>query len=187
MSLAARHKAHDRLLADVKLLRKRLRSLTQRIDRLEPEVASTVTADHRELIGRCDELTEELTSWKEVEIGVTTAVADLADAVDAMEADLDARLGTDAASYELAVDRQVRVWRARIDRLRLQGALGALEARDELQGLSHRLDRARGDVLVELQSVAGDTRGIVTELRDDVEDVLEDIRDAVRKAVRDLR
>ena len=186
MSASARHEAHDRLLADVRLMNKRLTALGERVGELDPETRATLPEEHEELVERCGAMIDEITSWTEVEVGVPTAVADLSDAVDAIEADLDAREPVDASSYELAVDRQVRAWRARLDRLRLQSALGTMEARDDLLDLGHRLDRARGDVLVELQEAAGDTKAMVADLREEVEDVLGDIRQSVRKAVRDL-
>ena len=187
MSLAERHEVRDRLLADVSLMSKRLGALNERVADLDDKASAALRDDHRELGDRCRALDDELRARSDVEAGLATAVAEVSDAVDALEADLDARGDTDASAYELAVDRQVRAWRARIDRLRLHYALGALEARDELHDLGQRLDHARGAVLVELQQATGDTREAVGELRDDVEEVLEDIRNVVRATARDFR
>ncbi|MCP4959222.1 MAG: hypothetical protein GY925_08150 [Actinomycetia bacterium] len=180
------HPAHDRLLAEMQLIEKRLAGLGDRLESVPEQVLVEVSELHVELSGRCAELAEEVRSWVEVEVGVPSGVADLASDVDALESDIEALTSSERADYELLMDRQVRAWRGRIDRLRLQGALGAMEARDDVDALSQRLDRVRGDVLVELQAAAGSAGDLVTDLRDDVEAVLSDIRRAVRKATKDL-
>ena len=186
MSTQGRHNAHDRVLADVQLIRRRLQKVGQRIDQRQDGTDDHLTGAHDSLVEHCDELEERIRSWKDLEVGVTGPVADLAGAVDALESDLDALDPTKPEDYELAVDRQVRAWRTRIDRLRLQSSLAAMGARDDLDDLSQRLDRVRGDVLVELQNTLGDTKELVGNIRTGVEDVLGDVRRAVGKIAKDL-
>lgn len=186
MTKSGRHEAHDRLLAEILLTRRRLDRLDERLAELGDDADDELAERGAELDRRCETLRENIASWADVEIGVPTAVEDFVAAVDAFESDLEAVGQHDAESYEIAVDRQVRTWRARLERLRIQGALGAMEARDEVDDLTHRLDRVRGDVLVQLQNALGDARDLVTDLRSDVEEVLADVRRAVEKAAADL-
>ncbi|MEM9608355.1 MAG: hypothetical protein AAGA99_13095 [Actinomycetota bacterium] len=134
------------------------------------------------LTARCAELADDLRHWTEVEVGMLTAVEDLGAAVDALDADLAASDTDERSGYEEAVDRQVRTWRSRIDRLRLHGHLGSLEARDELDALVDRLEEARAMVFEDLHDAADDSQAIVTDLRADVEKVLVDLRNVVEHA-----
>lgn len=134
------------------------------------------------LVGRCTELDDQLRSWTEVEVGMLTAVEDLGAAVDALDADLSATQADEPAGYEEAIDRQIRAWRTRIDRLRLHGHLASLEAREEFEALARRLDDVRAQVLDDLHGSAKDARATVTDLRADVEKVLVDVRKAVEDA-----
>lgn len=61
-----------------------------------------------------------------------------------------------------------------------------MEARDDLDDLNQRLDRVRGEVLVQLHSAVDDSRNLVTDLRADVEDVLGDVRRAVDRVASGL-
>ena len=183
MTVSDRHKGHDQLLAQVELTQRRLAELTEKLESYGDEVRKAFTDQIETLDGRCQSLKSKVSSWPEVEVGVPTSVADLAAAVDAIEADLAAAIESIGPRYELAMDRQMRTWRARLDALRLQGALGAMETRDDLEGLSHRVDQARIGVLMELQNALGDSKDVVVDLRNDVEEVLVDVRHAVERAV----
>lgn len=111
-----------------------------------------------------------------------TAVEDLGAAVDALDADLSAIQADEPAGYEEAIDRQVRAWRTRIDRLWLHGHLASMEAQDELEALAQRLEDVRAHVLGDLHDTARDARATVTDLRSDMEKVLVDVRKAVEDA-----
>jgi hypothetical protein len=186
MTTGTRHEAHDRLLAEVRLTRRRLEPLRERAEQIGGPMGTELAGHGTELGERCEALQQKVMAWTEVEVGVPTTVADLAAEVDAFEADLDAAAPVDAPGYEVAVDRQVRAWRSIVERLRVQTALGAMNLRDDLEGLTSRLDRVRGDVLVELQNAAADARETVVDLREDVEEVLADARRLVRKVADDL-
>ncbi len=172
--------ARDQLLAQINLSKRRLgrfaeglagRAETDRA-RFAPQIAAV--AD------RADQLAQRVTSWHEVEIGIATAVEDLSASVDTLEADAAAAFGPE--SYDTALDRQVRWWRGRLDRLRLQGTLAAMEADDDFERLTHRLEQARAVALVELERATGDSSAVVVDLRRDVENVLGDVRRAVNRA-----
>jgi hypothetical protein len=183
MTVSDRHKGHDQLLAQVELTQRRLADLTEKLETYSDEVRQAFTDQIEALDERCQNLITRVSSWTEVELGISTSVADLASAVDAIEADLAARIESIGPRYELAMDRQMRTWRTRLDSLGLQGALGAMEAREDLEGLSHRVEAARIGVLMELQNALGDSKDVVVDLRNDVEEVLVDVRHAVERAV----
>ncbi len=175
-----RHPAHDQLLAQINLSRRRLGWFAEGMaDRAETDRAR-FAAQVASLSERADQLALRVTSWPEVEIGVATAVEDLSASVDTLEADAAAALGPER--YDTALDRQVRWWLSRVDRLRLQGALAAMDATDDLNRLTHRLEQARAEALVELERAVGDSSAVVTDLRRDVEKVLVDVRRAVNRA-----
>lgn len=182
MTTSSRHQAHDRLLARVRLTERRLARLGTELSVDDDLPDSELSERVEELTGRCGELSDKIRSWSEAQIGVNTAVEDLAAAVDTLETDLLAARATEPAGYAEAIDRQVRAWRTRIDRLRLQGGLASMEARDELEALTNRLEDARATVLDDLQSVVGDAKETVVDLRSDVEQVLVDVRKAVEHA-----
>ncbi len=183
MTTTQRHQAHDRLLAHVRRTQQRLDALSGRIDALDEQDRSAVGPEHAALTTRCEDLTEEIRSWTEVEVGLPTAVEDLEAALDTLEADLEALEPAETRDRQLAIDRQVRAWKRRVEWLRLQGTLGTMEARDDLEGLINRLDGVRGDVLVELQAAAEDSKTAVVDLRRDVEKVLVDVRRAVNRII----
>ncbi|MDH3682546.1 MAG: hypothetical protein OEV40_21645 [Acidimicrobiia bacterium] len=186
MTSTTRHQAHDQLVAQVRLTKKRLEQFTDRLQALDEDAPAELVEQAGSLGGRAEELESEILSWEEVEIGVPTAVEDLAASVDSMEADLDAAESAEAAAYEVALDRQVRAWKTRLDRFRLQGALGRMEAKDDLGELSQRLDHVRGEVLVQLHNAVDDSKDLVTDLRDDVEEVLADVRRAIERVASSL-
>ena len=80
------------------------------------------------------------------------------------------------------MDQQVRAWKSRLDTLRLQGVLASMELRDELAGLSDRLEHARAGVLIELQNAVGDSGDLVVDVRNDLEEVLSDVRRGLENA-----
>ena len=186
MAPLATHDAHDRLMATIVLAEKRLIHLGEQVGALDDESGQALEPQIAELRERCDHLRAEVASWAEVEIGMPSAIDDLVAETDALEADVDSLREETAAGYEVAVDRQIRVWRAQMDRLRVQGALGAMEARDDVDQLLQRVDHVRGAALVELQQALDDSKELVADLRDDVEEVLADVRNLVRRASREV-
>jgi septal ring factor EnvC (AmiA/AmiB activator) len=187
MTAATRHQAHDRLQAHVQMAEGRLDAMSGRIEDLEEQDVAAIGDRAETLATQCQDLKREIASWTEVEIGVLTSVEDLESAVDTLEADLDALMPAQSPEHELAIDRQVRAWKRRVDWLRLQGALGTMEARDDLGDLTRRLGAVRGDVLVELQNAVSDSKNVAVDVWIDVEKVLADVRRAVEKAASDLR
>lgn len=180
------HWAHDTLLAHVQRTQQRLDAMRNRIEELDEQARAVVGAEREALVTRCQSLIDEIRSWSEVEIGTPTAAEDLESAVDALEADLEALEPVEPQAGRLAIDRQVKAWKRRVEWLRLQGALGAMEARDDLGDLTHRIDMVRGDVLVGLQSAADDSKVAIDDLKKDVEKVLVDVRRAASRAASDL-
>lgn len=173
----------DRLLAQVELAQHRVERFREHVVAAAPETRRTFAEQGRRLGDRCTLLADELRRSVTIEVGIATAVDDLGSAVDTLEADFEATSEADAVAYRSAVDRQLRAWRTRTDQLRVQTALGAMELRDELEGVGDRLSEARSGVLFELRQAADDTREVVVDLRDDVENVLVDVRHAVERAV----
>jgi chromosome segregation ATPase len=186
MTAATRHQAHDRLQAHVQMTEGRLDAMSGRIGELDEQDRAAISDRAETLAKRCQYLKTEIASWTEVEIGIPTSVEDLESAVDTLEADLDALSAAKSPEREMAIDRQVRTWKRRVDWLRLQGALGTMEARDDLGDLTHRLGAVRGDVLVELQNAVSDSKNVAVDVRTDVEKVLADVRRAVEKAASEL-
>lgn len=189
MSKISLHPAHDELLAQMRVTDQRLRRFRNRLVAAEVETDLRFIERVDELQLRCDGLAAELKTWTEVEIGTPTAVDDLAAAVDAIEADFEAVMSppSDWERFETTLDRQVRVWRGRIDRLRLQAMLGTMEGVDELEELLPRLDRARSVALIELHNVTEDGRQVAGDVRRDVEATMLDVRKNVEDVVADVR
>ncbi len=180
MTTTSRHSTHDRLLARVRLTEGRLTRIQGELGDGGP--ADELTGRVNLLLVRCDDLAEQIQGWDEVEVGTLNAVEDLGAAVDTVEADLTAALATEPANYAEALDRQVRVWRARVDRLRLQGGLASMDAHDELESVAKRLESVRDTVLDDLREVAEDARRTVADLRSDVGRMLADMRETVEHA-----
>lgn len=181
-----RHETHDRLLAEIRLVDRRLARLGDQLAEHGDGAEDQLVELHAELTADAAFLADEVRSWTEVEIGVPTALDQLIDGVDALESDIAMLSQHEPGDFEVTVDRQLRAWRGRIDRLQVQGALGSMDAKDNLAELAGRLDRVRGDVLVELEQTADDAKTVVVDLRHDVEVVLSDVRRAIGKTVRDL-
>jgi ribosome assembly protein YihI (activator of Der GTPase) len=179
---STRHQTHERLLGRVRLSERRLTRLATELDADEDLKESELRSRVDELLARCSDLSDRIHSWNEVEVGALTAVEDLAAGVDSLQTDLLAARATERADYEEAVDSQVRVWRTRVDRLRLQRELASMEAREELEALTHRLEDARSGALDDLQGLVGDARKTVVDLRSDMEQVFVDVREAVEHA-----
>lgn len=182
MTVRSAHRAHERLLADLTLLNRRAQEFADRLSGW-----ATTTSDeyrHRLQVIQAEvrELLDRVEDWDEVEVGTPTRAKHLGAEIDALEGDFRASTEFYAPDYELAMDQQVRVWKARLDALRLQGALASMELKDELSGLSERLDQARAGVLIELQNAAGDSGDLVVDVRDDLEAVLIDVRNGLERA-----
>lgn len=180
------HQTRDHLLADVELA-------TSRLHRFENDLADLAPSDREPfahqlavLTTRCGELKEQIMAWPEIKIGTAGALEDLGAAIDALEADFDAAQHGEPAGYRSAVDRQLRAWRSRSDRLRLQGALASMDVRDDLDEVGNRLANARAGVLLELRDATADAKDVVVDLRNDVEEVLVDLRRAIERAAEAL-
>lgn len=182
MPAQSTHKAHDRLQADLRLLERRIQGLGARIAGWTGDVARQYSDRLEALSASLGELSESVEGWPEVEIGTPTQVSHLSDEVDSLEADFTAATEDEAPNYELAMDRQVRNWKSRLDAVRLQGVLGSMELRDEMEELVHRLEHARAGAMIELQNVVDDSSGTVVDLRDDLEEVLIDVRHGLERA-----
>ncbi|NNE95172.1 MAG: hypothetical protein HKN24_04010 [Acidimicrobiales bacterium] len=182
MAAQTPHTAHDQLQADLRLLARRVTDLAARLDNwtgnLDPAYGDRLTS----LQSSLDDLRDDVDKWEQVEIGIPTKVRHLADEIDSFEIDFRAVTETSAPDYELAMDSQVRNWKSRLDAVRLQGVLGSMELRDELEELGHRLEHARAGVMIELQNVLHDSGDVVVDLRDDVEEVLTDVRHGLERA-----
>lgn len=183
MTTPTQDSQRDRMVAEVDLVRERLETLQSRIVAGSTDLRERFEGRTRQVAERADQLAANTKDWMAVKVGSLGAIEDLGDAVDAIEADLDAALGTGTADYRSRVDRQLRVWRSRADRLRVQEALAELELRDELASVSGRLRDARAQALVELRRTGTDAKETVIELRDDLDRLLHDARRVVDRAV----
>ena len=181
MTARTHHPAHDRLRADLKLIDRRIDAMAASLT--EMDVDATSYLDRLSGIGdQLQGLRDNVDEWEEVEIGVVTRAARLSEDLDSLEADIRAGFESFLPAYEIAMDQQVRTWKSRLDNVRLQGVLGSMELRDELEGLSERLEQARAGVMLELQNAVDDSGDVVVDLRNDLEEVLVDVRHALERA-----
>lgn len=182
--MAARtlHQAHDRLLADLNLLDRRIGAFSDRLARWSNEPESKYTERLATISRRVAELMDRVDDWGDVEVGTPTEARHLSEDLDALESDFKAATEFYAPDYELAMDQQVRAWKSRLDALRIQGVLASMELKDELAGLSDRLEHARAGVLIELQNAVGDSGDLVVDVRNDLEEVLADVRRGLEHA-----
>lgn len=180
--MSTKKTVRDQLLAQIELAQDRLRDLKGELADLSTEGRAAASAQIENIGARCGALREQIQERPEVQIGTATAVEDLSDAVDTLEADLDASGEAERDRYRSTVDRQLRAWRGRAERLRLQASLGTMDARDDLEHAVKRVTDARAAVLVELREAAHDARDVVVDLRNNVEEVLVDVRHAVERA-----
>ena len=111
---------------------------------------------------------------------------DLAHAVDALSADVDAATEPHGPGLRATVDRQLRTWRARLERLRVQEKLAEMEIRDDLAVVSDRLRAARDRAVIDLRHAGEGAKEKAEDFLDDLEDLLEDAGEAVERAVKEL-
>lgn len=182
MSARTLHQAHDRLLADLKLLDLRIGAFADQLGRWSTEIGPEYTERLTTISRRVTGLLNRVDSWGDVEVGTLTEARHLSEDMDALESDFRASTQSHAPDYEVAMDQQVRAWKSRLDTLRLQGVLASMELRDELAGLSDRLEHARAGVLIELQNAVGDSGDLVVDVRNDLEEVLSDVRRGLENA-----
>ncbi len=180
MTVRTPHEAHDRLLADLTLLDRRIGAFAARLE--STETADEFTERLTTISGRVTNLLDRVDDWGDVEVGTPTEARHLSEDLDVLESDFKASTEIYAPDYEVAMDQQVRAWKARLDALRLQGALASMELKDELAGLADRLEHARAGVLIELQNAVGDSGDMVVDVRDDLEGVLVDVRRGLENA-----
>ena len=182
MTARTLHQAHDRLLADLKLLDRRIGEFSDRLRRWSNEAESEYTDRLKTISQRVTDLLDRVDDWGDVEVGTPTEARHLSEDLDALETDFTAASEFHAPAYEKAMDQQVRAWKSRLDALRVQGALASMELRDELAGLSDRLEHARAGVLIELQNAVGDSGDLVVDVRNDLGEVLIDVRRGLEQA-----
>jgi ElaB/YqjD/DUF883 family membrane-anchored ribosome-binding protein len=183
MTTPTHRSVRDQLVAEIELVSERLETLQSRIAAESVEVRDRFEGRTRQIAERAERLAATTKDWMAVKIGSAGAIEDLGDAVDAIEADLDAARETTAANYRSRLDRQLRVWRSRAERLRVQEALAELELRDDLGAVSGRLRDARARALVELRRTGADAKETVIDLRGDLDELLDDARRVVDRAV----
>ena len=176
----------EQLAAEIELIEDRLEEVRGHI--------REAAADLRERFEKRGDAIEERAEWFQASTRewlsdpylLSTVTEDLSHAVDALAADLDAAKETDASSLRAAMDRQLRTWRGRAERLRVQEALAEMEVRDDLASVSDRLRHARAQALVDLRKTEADAKETALDLRDDLEDLVEDVRRVVDRAVHAL-
>ncbi len=91
----SRHQAHDRLLTRIRLSERRLARLATELDEDDELREGEFPARVEELQARATALADSVRSWTEVEVGMLTAVDDLAAAIDSLQTDLSAVRATD--------------------------------------------------------------------------------------------
>ena len=176
----------DQLLAQLDLADERLERFQTRLTRASERTQERFESRVERITKRAKGLSEQIRGSSIVADRTESAVEDLGAAVDTLEADLEAVDEDETAAYRSAVDRQLRTWRARTDRLRLQTSLGTMDIRDDLEDLGHRLATARAGALLELRRAAADTKGVVIDVRNDLEEVLSDVRRGVERVADSL-
>ncbi len=172
----------DHLLTEVDLVKERLDRFFARAAEVPSDARAALEQRGDRVGARAEALAARIREWVELQVGTSSAVEDLGEAVDTLEADLDAVEGVESGTYGSLVDRQIRLWTRRLQHLRVKEALGVMELQDELTQLESRLAAARTEVLIELRRTAADAREVVVDLREDVEEVLVDVRNAVERA-----
>jgi hypothetical protein len=109
---------------------------------------------------------------------VARAVERLEAEAKAASASVEAELADTSEKFSAAAAHQSEAWREVVDRLRLQAALGRMEAQDRLGRVDDALEAARVH-LETAQHAAGDTW---TAIRDNGRAILNELRKAVREA-----
>ncbi len=183
MTTPAPESLRDQLVAEIDLVNERLQTVQSRIAAGSAELRERFEGRTAQIAERAEQLAATTKDWMAVKVGSAGAIDDLGDAVDAIEADLDVAEETSIDRYRSRVDRQLRVWRSRAERLRVQEALAELELRDDLAAVSRRLRDARSRALVDLRRTGADAKETVIDLRDDLEELLRDARRVVDRAV----
>ncbi len=183
MSTTTAATIRDRQVAEVAFVGGRLDEVRRRLAGAPDEVRALFGEHLDRAERRGEDLSDEVVAWDGVEVGNQTRLDDLAAEVDTLEADLDAALAPDTDSYRAAMDRQLRVWRARSDRLNVQAELGSMELRDGLESAARRLDEVRGAVLVGITRAGDDISTVVVDMRRDVGAVITDVRRTIERTV----
>lgn len=176
----------EQLAAEIELIEHRLEDVQARIAESSEAVQQKFDARAKAIWVRAEQFRTSTHEWLNDPYLSSTAAEDLSHAVDALAADLDAAIETNADAFRAVVDRQLRTWRTRAERLRVQEALAEMEIRDELSHVSDRLRSARADALVQLRHVGGEAKDAAQDFWDDLEDLIDDVRDVVDRAVDSL-
>lgn len=173
----------EQIAAEIELVGERLEALRRRVADDATDLRTHFRARADQISDRAGALASTATDSEPIGNGIASAVGDLGDAVDAMEADLDAADHSSTDAFRSAIDRRLRVWRARAERLQLQEALAEMEIRDELGIVADRLHTARARALVELRRTGADAKETVIDLRSDLEELMDDARHVIERAV----
>ncbi|MFT5201134.1 MAG: hypothetical protein ACI9C1_000502 [Candidatus Aldehydirespiratoraceae bacterium] len=182
MSEPTKESIRDQMVAEVEFVNDRLDQIRARISAESADVRARFDERAAQVSDRAEKLASSTKEWMAVKIGTASAVEDLGDAIDAIEVDLDVAEETDANAYRSALDRQLRVWRSRADRLRVHEALAEMEVREDLANVSGRLIAARTRALTELRRTRHDAKGTMADLREDLEELMADARHVIERA-----
>lgn len=176
----------EQLAAEIELVEERLEGVRARIREAAADLREKFEERADAIDARAEWFRASTAEWLSDPYLLSTVAEDLSHAVDALSADLETALETDAASLRARMDQQLRTWRARAERLRLQEALAEMEIRDDLASVSDRLRHARARALVDLRRTGEDAKGAAVDLRDDLEELVDDVRRVVDRAVHAL-
>lgn len=99
------------------------------------------------------------------------------------EAELDTALAEDGDSYLTGARRVVDEWRARLDGLRVQANLVAMDVRDDVQGALSTAEQALSAAERQLSTAAAEAKGTLETLRSGAEQSLSSVVEAGRAAV----
>lgn len=176
----------DRLLAQLELIAARLDRLADNTIGLATDTQEVFRERLWFMNRRREELTASIEEGHDEAPDTASAIDDLAEAVDTLDADIGAVHEEEVAGYRAAVDRQLRAWKGRVDNLRVKEALAEMEIRDELDPLGEQLSEMRYAVLADLRDVADDAKDVVDDVRKTVESLMGDVRKAVEQAADSL-
>jgi DNA anti-recombination protein RmuC len=112
-----------------------------------------------------------------------TEIEGLEHEVSAATEELSGELAESRTAFRDAASKELEAWRARLDHLAVQADLGRMEARDEIEALRQRAERAYSDAKGRIEEISEGSEEKVDVVRSGAKRVLDD----VRHTVRDLR
>lgn len=113
-------------------------------------------------------------------------ITDLRANLGTVQADLRTELAESRDSYRDALGDLVSSWRARIDELRVQADLGAMDARDEARAEVDRAERQWEELKARADDFADQAAEATAELRADIRRLVDDLRATLRKVADQL-